>query len=257
MSRKLPKLSAPLLALAALAGALPATPAAAAQARTAAPAGVEVSECLHGPAQDGRRAAFKAAMGQVRGGRQMAMRFRLEERVGGGAFATVRAPGLGVWRRSRPGVRRFAHLQRVVALAEGSAYRVVVSFRWYGEHGKVLRRAVRRSRPCRQPGLLPNLLVVDAGVRPMPIAPGTFRYWLRVANRGAVASGDFDVSLAVDGALVDSRRVSSLAPGERRRVFITGPACTVSVEGRVDPADRIRESLEGDNVLSSSCPSTG
>ena len=84
----------------------------------------------------------------------MAVRFQLLERTREGSVRSVSAPGLSAWRRSRPGVRLFAYRQRVEGLARGSTYRMRVHFRWYGAGAEVIRRAVRRSRPCPRLGAL-------------------------------------------------------------------------------------------------------
>lgn len=185
----------------------------------------------------------------------MWMRFKLQERVGDGRFRTVKAPGLGVWRKSRPGVRRFAYRQRVLALAEGSAYRIVVAFRWYGADGEVIRRATRRSRPCAQPGPLANLRIARIG-GPWPLTgvPGTYRYAVHLVNNGQVPAERFGLSLAVDGGPVDTQAVSFLAAGESRRLFFSGPACRGSVTAVADPEDTVRENFEKDNLLTSGCP---
>jgi hypothetical protein len=54
---------------------------------------------------------------------------------------------------SRTGVRMFAYRQNVVALAPDSSYRVLIAYRWYDSEGAVVKRAKRRSVPCRPAGL--------------------------------------------------------------------------------------------------------
>ena len=219
-------------------------------------ASVRLVECVRVP--ENRTAVFRGAMRRIPGAGRMWMRFKLQERVGAGPFRSVKAPGLGVWRKSVPGVRRFAHRQRVLALAEGSAYRTVVSFRWYDSDGELIRRTKRRSPACRQPGLLPNLRVVRiAGGAPEVGVPGAYRYAVTVANRGQVAAQAIGVSLAVDGDTVDTHTVGSLAPGESRRLFFSGPACTETVTAVADPGDTVREVTEEDNTLASACPAGG
>jgi hypothetical protein len=95
----------------------------------------------------------------------MGMRFTLEEKVvrapsakraarkAATAWLPIKAPGLGVWRMSRPGVRMFAYRQNVLALSPDSSYRVLIAYRWYDAQGTVLKRAKRRSSPCRPAGL--------------------------------------------------------------------------------------------------------
>ena len=140
------------------------------------------------------------------------MRFQLEERVGRRRFRAVKAPGLGVWKKSRPGVRRLAVTQRVLELGEGASYRAVVKFRWYDGDRKLIRAARKRSRVCRQPGLLPNLRVRSvSGTR---IAPDTVRYAVQIVNRGRAPAVNVGVRLAVDGDLLGIAR-GLLAPARR------------------------------------------
>lgn len=220
-----------------------------------APAHVRLLACSRGPAPADRQALFRGSMRSLPGTRRMWMRFALQERVGDGRFRTVRAPGLGVWRKSLPGLRTFAYRQRVLALAEGAAYRAVVRFRWYGSDGELIRRARARSRPCREPGLLPNLVAVHvAGGQSLFGVPGAATYRVRVANRGRLTAPRFLVSLAVDGGTVDSQSVPSLAPDEVRELSFVAPACGTSVTARADPEDAVREASERDNVLTSVCP---
>jgi hypothetical protein len=197
---------------------------------------------------------FRGDMRQVAGSESMWMRFALQERLGDRAFAKVRTPGLGVWRKSRPGVLRFVYRQRVLALAEGSDYRARVQFRWYDPEGDLIEKAVRRSPSCRQSGDLPNLLVSQIRAQAVAGSRGVQRYELRVVNRGSAATPGADVALAVDGAAVDTLAVGSLEPGEARQIFLNGPACKRSARAEADPGDTVIESSESDNALRSRCP---
>jgi len=219
-------------------------------------ASVRLLECARGPAADNRLAVYGGDVRRVPTAQSMWMRFKLQERVGRQAFRTVKAPGLGVWRKSRVGVKRFAYRQRVLALAEGSSYRTVVSFRWYAANGALTRQARRRSGPCRQPGRLPNLRVTRiGGGRPVPGAPEAVRYAVNVVNRGQVLALPFGVSLAVDGSAVDTQTVTNLVPGETRGLVFFGRACAGTVTAVADPDDAIRETTEKDNSMTSPCPS--
>jgi len=219
-------------------------------------ASVRLVECSRGREAVNRRAVYRGAMRQVSGTRQMWMHFRLQERVGDGAFRTVKAQGLGIWRKSRPGVGRFAYRQRVLALAPGAAYRTVVSFRWNGKDGTEIQRAKRWSPPCRQPGRLADLAVLQiGGGGQITGVPGLMGYEVQVLNRGPVSAGPFGLSLAVDGGTVNTQTVPGLGPGKSRRLSFTGPPCTGTVTARADPDDVVREAHEGDNVLTSPCPS--
>lgn len=234
-------------------------PVAAAAAPTAAKrkapvASVRVIECKTGATPEDRSATFRGTMRRVHGTARMWMRFVLQERTGGKRYQTIKADGLGVWHKGRPGIRRFAFRQRVLALAEGTAYRVVVSYRWYDRHDALIRKTKRRSEACRQGGNLANLRVTRIGARPLAGVPGTVRYSVQVANRGKVAAESFGVSLRVDGDQVDIQTVDRLVPGELKRVSFVGPACASSVQAVADPANTVRESREGDNVLTTGCP---
>ncbi len=219
-------------------------------------ASVRVVECARGPAAENRLAVFRGGMRRVAGSERMWMRFKLQERVGESSFRTVEAPGLGVWRKSRAGVGSFAYRQRVLALAEGAAYRTVVAFRWYGSDGKVIRRAKRLSRACTQPGPVANLRVRRiGGGSPVEGAPGVYRYAVYLVNNGRAPAEGFGVSVSVDGGTADTKAVGLLQPGEVRGLFFFGAACQGTVTAVADPADTVREAFEKDNSLTSPCPS--
>lgn len=219
-------------------------------------ASVGVAECARGPAPENRLAVFRGAMRRMPDTHHMSMRFKLQERVGAGSFRTVKAPGLGAWHTSRPSVGRFAYRQRVLALAEGSSYRTIVSFRWYAAGGELIGRTRRRSSACKQPGALSNLRVTRiGGGKPVADVPGTYNYAVHVLNRGQVTAPTFGVSLVVDGGTVDTLAVNALAPGESRRLVFSGPACGSTVTAKADPEDTVREVSERDNTLTTPCPS--
>lgn len=220
-----------------------------------APATVKVAACLRGPTAPERSAVFRGAMRTLPGATRMAMRFSLQERGGAGGWAAVKAPGLGRWRKARPGVRAFAYRQGVRALSEGSSYRVVVSFRWQDPSGKVIRAAKRRSGTCRQAGRLPNLRVTAIGARRgAALAPGFLRYTVTVNNDGRTAATGVAVALLVDGTEAERRTISLLGAGETRQLSIVAPACSLSMEARADPDRAVPEANERDNSMSAPCP---
>ena len=215
-------------------------------------AGVKLAFCGTGDTAAERAATFHGRMRRVRGTRRMWMRFTLKERVGEGSWRKVRAPGLGRWRKSRRGVRRFGYRQRVEGLVPGAAYRTVVRFRWYGRRGKLLRTARRRSPVCRQDAGLPNLRVVRLRGR-ATADPGVAGYGVRVVNSGPAPATDVGVRLAVDGAAVGVKRIASLAAGQAQTVWFLGPRCERRVSGRADPGGAIEELSEADNARSVAC----
>jgi hypothetical protein len=197
-------------------------------------------------------AVFHARMRRLEETYRMGMHFTLLERTGESGFAAVSAPGLGRWRRSRPGVSVFGYRQGVRNLRANSVYQMRVDFRWYTREGDVEDQARRRSSACRQYPALPNLRahVVDA-LR--GAVEGVVRYLVRVSNDGNAAASDVPVALLVDGDFVDTVTVSRLEPGERTLVKISGPACEHVVEVKADPDETIAESSEADNAHTVDC----
>lgn len=210
-------------------------------------ASVRVQSCD----RDGREALFRAAMRRVPRTDRMKLRFSLLQREPGGHFERVRVKGLSRWKRSRPGVRRFAHRQHVRGLIDGSDYRARVEFRWLDEDGHTIKRRRMSSRTCSLADPLPNL-------RPTFIG-GAFegageRYTVGVTNSGKAGSPQSSVRLAVDGKGQGAVAVPALSPGESTSVSLPGPRCTFRVRAAVDAEQLVTESHEGDNGLTRGCP---
>lgn len=229
-----------------------ATPAPAKAAATLTSA--KVVQCTRGTTAATRLATFRAAMVKVSGSSRMSVRLTLEESVAGGRYRTVGAPGLGVWHKSRKGVRAFAYRQRVKALAEGSAYRVKVQYRWYKRSGAVFKSDQRRSKACRQTDPLPNFRVQRIGGRAADGNPDKVRYAVSVINRGAAPAPASRVLLWVDGVVAGRAAVPPLATGQVTRVFVTGPKCKTGVGAQADTDLAVREADETDNVRADTCP---
>jgi hypothetical protein len=213
------------------------------------PASVKVKACSIEDAS----ALFIGRMRQIEGSASMALRFRLLEKAGSG-FHTLKAPGLGRWRKSKPGVGGFAYKQAVRGLEAGSLYRAEVDFRWYDEAGKVIAGVRRRSPACRQFDVLPNLTASPAGIKSLR-QQGVVRYLVLVTNEGIAPATGVPVRLTVDGGVVDTVTVGALQPAERRVLSIQGPACTRSVKAEADSDNVIVESSESDNAREVSCGS--
>ena len=240
MRRRL--LIAPVLAIAL---ATAATTAASGDERI--PAGVKLKACSIEDAS----ALFVAHARQVTGSDRIWLRFRLLEK-GDTGFHLLKAPGLGRWRKSKPGVGVFAYKQAVRGLETGSLYKAEVDFRWYDVSGNVILTARRRSPACRQFDLLPNLTATPVGTKSLR-QEGVVGYRVLVTNEGIAAATGVPVRLTVDGDVVDTVTVPSLMPAERRVLLIQGPACTRSVEAEADPEGVIVESSEGDNAHEVPC----
>jgi hypothetical protein len=213
-----------------------------------APAHVKLVSCS--PAQGS--AVFYGRMRTLEGARRMSMRFSMLERSDEGLFKPVRAPRLGRWHKSRPGVSVFGYRQKVKGLAEDAVYRARVDFRWHDADGHVVRRAQRRSRPCSQAGPLPNLRARLVASAPTG-AQGVDRYEVRVVNAGGAPADQVGVGLVVDGSAVDTQTVARLEAGEARLLHFRGPRCERFVRTTADPAGSVRESSEDDNGESITC----
>ena len=211
-------------------------------------ASVKVTRCKHLLGE--RTAAFYGRMRRVPGTERMWMRFTLQERVGDTGFKTIPSPELGVWRKSRPNVRRFGYRQQVADLAAGGAYRVKVRYRWYDAEGTVIKRARRRSRACKQAGRLPNLRIGRVRARPRT---GGVNYFVQVVNRGKGAAAPFGVSVKVDDVQLPNQTVEGLAAGESRTLRFSGSACQSGVDAKADATDAVRETSELDNRATPSC----
>ena len=195
-----------------------------------------------------RSAAFVGRMRAIRGSEEMRMRFTLQERMlPARSFQPLSVPGLDVWHKSRPGVRRFAFRQRVRALAKAAIYKAVVAFRWYDADGNLMRETLERSRRCRQPGALPNLRIERIGRRQ------DGRYYVRVSNVGRDTASGAGVQLFVDGQNAGLIELPDILPYSIRGSLFAGPACEGSVQAVVDPAANLRESAEDDNALTVPC----
>jgi CARDB len=210
-------------------------------------ASVRLNDC----SIEGRSALFVARMHQVSGSQHMWLRFKLLEK-GDTGFRLVKAPGLGRWRKSKPDVGTFAYRQAMKGLEAGSLYRAQVDFRWYDADGNLLQTFRRRSAPCRQFDVLPNLAATPAASKALR-QQGVVRYRVLVTNEGIATATGIPVRLTVDGDVVDTVTVAKLDPAERVVVGIQGPQCTESVKAEVDPDGLIAESSEADNAHEVAC----
>jgi hypothetical protein len=111
-----------------------------------------LEQCVSSAIPIQRSVTFTGQMVAVAGTQRMGMRIELQERIPGqAAFREVSAPGLGVWRSSETGVKIYRYVRQITSLSAPAVYRAVVHFRWFGEKGRVLRRAELRTARCVQP----------------------------------------------------------------------------------------------------------
>jgi hypothetical protein len=227
------------LAAAALAAAASAAP---------QPASVKLVKC----SVEEHEAAFYGRMQQLPGTARMAMRFTLLEKTGGDRATPVKGPGLRRWHHSKPGVSAFGYRQGFRSLPENASHRVRVDFRWYRSDGGLIERASRRSGRCRQFVELPNLVTLLTGVTATKV-DGVVRYDALVTNTGKAAASAVPVRLTVDGNVVDTVTLDSLAPGEQRSLGVRGPECRRLVRVEADPEKSIAESSDADNASELTC----
>jgi hypothetical protein len=155
--------------LAALCAASPGAAAGQSDAKPLPPSSATLEQCVTSVVQVERSATFAGEMIAVPGTAHMAMRIEVQERMPGeGAFHTVLAPGLGVWRGSDPKVRIYMYLKQVTNLSSPAVYRALVRFRWEGAKGHVIRRAEHITPRCDQPAAPPT-----APLTAPPAAPAT------------------------------------------------------------------------------------
>ena len=109
-------------------------------------------QCVTASEPAERSATFAGEMTMIPGASRMSMRIELLERTPGETgYHPVLAPGVGVWRSADPGVKAYKHLEQVTDLAAPADYRALISFRWDGPHGHVLKRDELRTPRCVQP----------------------------------------------------------------------------------------------------------
>jgi CARDB len=232
-------------------------------ALAAAPAGAHaqtvptraaLQACHTGSAPLDRYAVFTAQLGAVPDTQRMQVRFDLQQKLTGGDFRRVVAPGLGVWRSSIPGIDIFRYRKQVANLPAPGSYRALVRFRWLDANGKVIAGATRRTRTCKQPDLRPDLSV--GTVTAQPAADGRARYAVLVRNEGRTASSVFSVGFAVGDQTQPTQAVQSLIPGEGRVLTFAAPRCSRSAPVRVtvDPDLAIDEADETNNTRTIVCP---
>jgi hypothetical protein len=196
-------------------------------------------------------AVFYARMRKLHGTRRMRMRFALLERAAGESrFKRVRVPGLSRWHKSAEGVKAYGYSQEVRGLHDGSVYRMRVRYRWYDSDNQLQRSTRRTSRKCRMFVPQPNLRVHAVQLR---AGSPLWRYSALVKNAGQAEATNVAVQLRVDGDVVDTETIASLAPGESSLRTLEGPRCTNRYTFRVDPADAIAETDEGDNRAIAAC----
>jgi CARDB len=255
MRKFVPILGALIACLLAVSSAIAQKPA----ATPVVPTSATLGACHFAPDKVNRYVEFDGQMAKVDGTHKMLMRFDLYGRRNAlRRFAHLRAPGFGVWRTTASSsVDIFRLRKQVTTLVAPYDYRAVISFRWLDAHGTIVKRARLRTPVCRQPDPRPNLQLFDElGAQPTA-DPSQALYSVTVMNAGRAAAGAFDVLLSVDGAAQPVQTLTSMAAGLEQVLTFQAPRCTADGSGvrvRVDPDDRVDESVESDNAQTFVCP---
>ncbi len=225
---------------------------------------VSLDSCHPDPVAANRYAMFSAEMDTVGSTQRMSIRFDLLRRAPHSrGFHRVRAPGLGQWQTSDPGVAIFRLRREVTNLSAPATYRAVVRFRWSAASGRVIRRAHAVSADCRQPDQRAHLAVGQIGRRAAAgggagAGPGTGRsvlYTVEVFNRGPGPAGAFDVAFTVAGQALAPQSVAGLARGRHAVVTFTGPACGAgsSLQATVDPRGGVAQTTRSADTKTVAC----
>src|SRR5947209_8406908 len=178
-----------------------------------------------------RAVQVEAVMKPISGTRKMRLRFELLMKPKGQqSYSEVRGGDLGTWISpsnptlgQRPGDQWIVKKQ-VVDLQAPALYRFRVSFRWIGNHGRVLSTMTRLSPTCYQPELRPDLRVSSITVESVSGKPQLNRYVALIRNAGATDAGAFYVRFA-DGGTAKNHKVQSLASHSSIHESFVGPKC--------------------------------
>lgn len=239
-------------------------------------ASVKLRSCVSAPMYTDRRLVFRGSMRSAGFGGTMEMRYSLLRRYDESrskAFRTVNSTAenmLGKWLpASDSAATVYIHNLTIVPVETSAAYRVKVRYRWRDADGKIVARAKRTSKLCKQRTGLPNLVVSNVKRYPNP---GRFLphlpviYEATITNRGR-SSSTLPVGSIVSGAvqgvsLVDGtadspslgQQFDALPAGESTVRTLYGPACDDGeLTLTVDPANNVREAKDDDNVHTGRC----
>ena len=129
-----------------------------------------------------------------------------------------------------------------------------MTFRWTGAEGQVIEKRVRETQSCFEPERRPNLVVQQ--VKVVSLGAGLDRYGVVVRNDGKTGAGQFNVRLAVGGAVIGLRPVTQLPPGGTVVVHFPAAACTPSepILAIADPEGQVADYHRVDNTLATACP---
>jgi hypothetical protein len=215
-----------------------------------------VDECVPVTPTAPGSAKFRIRMDAVPRTARVAVRFDLLLRMPGSSSYQVVDGATSGWVRSDPKlpVDIFVWRQAFTPLRDPGDYRARVRFRWYDSAGRKIDSATRRTPACSQPDARPNLVLTSLDTE--PAEDGRWRYLLGVRNTGRSDAPPFDISFSVGGEGRPLVTAAGVPAGRAVTLSFVGDRCRAgdAVRLEADPADRIAEVDEADNVLSTTCP---
>jgi hypothetical protein len=216
-----------------------------------------------------REMSIDAVMRPLTATKKMAMRFELlSKSKANSPLMVVAGRDLGNWVSPTSPItlgQRPADVwilnHPVVGLRAPATYRLRVTFRWTGAHGRVLGTAVRLTSKCFQPELRPDLTVQPPiAVQQIAGRPSLDQYVAVIRNLGATAAGQFEVLFVSGGPspVIKHRVIQRLAAHASRQETFIGPACTATTAPTVtvDPLDQVDDANRSNNSLTTACPSS-
>jgi hypothetical protein len=215
-----------------------------------------LTQCQTAVEQSDRSATFSGQMVALASTQRMAMRVDVQERLEGEtSFRAIVAPGLGVWRGSDPGVKIYKYLRQVTDLPAPGDFRAIVSFRWLGSKGRLIRQTARHTQACEQPDERPKLVIAQVTAAPQSKAASA-SYEIVVRNEGRGPVEAFGVTLSVAGIAQPLIDAAPLAAAGSATLDASAPICTPGeyVEVTLDPPGQIEEAPGGGLPQRVQCP---
>lgn len=235
-------------------------------------ASVSVAKCRSAATYADRRLEFRASMSAAPAAGKMELRYTLYRRYNNQSRFRVVQPtegsSLGEWLASSdPEVTKYIHSLAVTPVETAAVYRVKVSYRWHDSSGKVIKRAKRTSKLCKQRRGLPNLDISSVQQYPngSPVFPDLPVIWVVTVRNNGSSSASLPAGLIVSGTAngglsdgtVDAQPLNALdtiPAGTTLTRQLYGQECRGGpVQITVDPMNLVREKNEKDNIFKGSC----
>ena len=135
-----------------------------------------------------------------------------------------------------------------------ASYRFSVTFRWTGQHAKILDTRLRLSNLCHQPELRPDLTVNSISVATDPSHPKLEDYTAFIGDPGETGAGPFTVQLS-DGGAIRDKTIQHIDAHSTRTVVLVGPDCDAAQPPTVtvDPTDQVDVYSRSQATMTASC----